>query len=65
VFDALRQGAHRGALRDKGGSWSRCVRRRATWSAASVGSSLARLGVNASRSLATVSGWTGKRTRQS
>jgi hypothetical protein len=49
----------------RGVSGSRGVSRRATWSAASVGSSLARLGGKASRYRATVRGWTGKSTRTS
>ena len=49
----------------RGVSLSRCLRRIATWSAASVGSSVARLGVNAARYVATVSGLPGKSTRQS
>jgi hypothetical protein len=49
----------------RGVSWSRCVRRSATWSAVLGGSSVAPLGINAARYRARVSGWTGKSPRQS
>ena len=66
MFDALVQSTHRGALRaGAAGSLSRWVRSSASWSSASVGSSLARLGVKASRYRASVSGLRGKRTRKS
>src|SRR5262249_1997502 len=48
-----------------GVSLSRCLRRISTWSSASVGSSLAWLGVNAARYVASVSGLTGKSKRKS
>src|SRR4029450_12874516 len=48
----------------RGVSLSWCLRRISTWSSASVGSSLARLGVNASQYLASVSGLTGQSPRK-
>jgi hypothetical protein len=49
----------------RGCSVSRCVSSSSRWRAASVGSSLARLGVQASRDRASVRGLSGKRTSKS
>jgi len=65
VCHAWCQGAPRWALRDQGGGVSQCLSRSSPWSAASVGASWARRGVNASRSVATVRGLTGKSPRNS
>jgi hypothetical protein len=61
VCDELGEGAQGGLCGWSGGSVSRGVRSRSSCSAASVGSSLARLGVKASRDRASLRGLIGKR----